>query len=163
MKTILWTQNETPTTPTTILIDGVECVDEMKRQKAFALLNSANQNLSLSPKKREKLAKEHKISKQANFKVDTGSQSVYIQGNYEDVDAVGRRMPYMFLIFGTTDIDVARKELIDESKIIGRICYNIELAVLTDECKKKIQLKQLLPIAILIIVIMLILVLVNVV
>ena len=122
---ILWTQNETPTTPTTILINGEKCVDEVKRQKAFAILNSANQNLILSPKQREKLAKEREISSQANFKVGKGY--VYLQGNYLDKDAIDRRMPYMFLSRTTDSLDEALKQLKEDSEDIGRRCDQNEL------------------------------------
>ena len=122
---ILWTQNETPTTPTTILINGEKCVDEVKRQKVFAILNRANQNLTLSPKQREKLAKEREISSQANFKVGKGY--VYLQGNYLDKDAIGRRMPYMFLSRTTDSLDEALKQLKEDSEYIGRRCDQNEL------------------------------------
>lgn len=131
MKEVLWTQNESPDIPDTIVVDGIECKDPILQQEAFNLLNSINQELSISPKVRDKLFKKFNkkgFSHQANYKLD--KEGVYLQGCFQQEDNVGRKLPYMFFDKDAKNIIEASITLNRTAKIIGRTCNNEELDIL---------------------------------
>lgn len=132
MNTILWTQNESPDIPDTILIDGKVCNNLTDSQKAFNQLNMYNNNLTLSPHDRDKLKRKYEtlsVSRQLNFKVY--SRGVYIQGCFMETDKVGRKLPYMFLDFTSKSVEEAAKTLKCQAEKMGRNTNQEEISLLS--------------------------------
>ena len=144
MTTILWTQNEAPTIPDTIIVDGKICSDENIAQNAFDLLNLKNQNLSLTPQDRETLYKKFRhlgVSHQANYK--EYFPGVYLQGCFLDEDKVGRKLPFMFFDGNATSIKEGIKSLKELASLAHRKCNEQELAILEDSAKHLNQHKRI--------------------
>lgn len=140
MNKILWTQNESPLHPDTIVVDGSICHDDAKGQEAFNILNKLNQNLSIDPQKRDFLYKKFKgigLSHQANYYI--GLTGVYLQGCFLNKDKVGRKLPYMFYDAQAKGIAEAAVSLKMVAEVIGRKCNDNELKILEAVSKKKIK------------------------
>lgn len=133
MRTILWAQNESTDIKPTIMVDGNICEDKEKAQQAFNELCSAHDHLYLSPQKRDKLWEKFKdlgFSHQANFAILKEGKGIYLQGNYENKDVRGRKLPYMFLVSGKTSFDEALALLREQSKKLNRMVNEKEVEIL---------------------------------
>lgn len=145
MKTILWTQTETPTTPASILVDGILIEGGELRQENYNMIAELCEEVILTPKGREEFCKKHRLySSQVNYARPIKG-GIYIQGTFLDLDKANRRMPYMFYAAYTGDFNEARKTLIQQASSLNRTCDIKELDALeTFDKQSKNQKKNIL-------------------
>ncbi len=126
MNSILWTQNETPTTPETIIIDGKVSEESsyVERKQAFKKLNDAsNCRKSIIPKHLQgNCLSALSCSKQGDY--------IFIKSHYIENDKVGRFMPFMFISKNTNINDVI-SQLKRDSSLINRTVSDDDILTIT--------------------------------
>jgi hypothetical protein len=97
MNTILYTQNESPTKPSTILIDGEVYHDFYleNTSKAFKFIMDMASEKGRWRRVIKRLIKTNDI-KSPNFKYVKNSEGILIQSNFMEKDEAGRYMPFTF-------------------------------------------------------------------
>lgn len=150
MKTILWSQNESPEKESIILINGRKSSDKLEWQKAFSELSNMNQDLLFSESERIQIQSRYgseKFAHQANIRakryINKPVITFYIQGNYLTRDCVGRKMAFMFLcqIEERPTLEQSYLAVVNHlkqfSSSINRQCNDDELAILWQEAVAK--------------------------
>lgn len=97
MNTILYTQNETATTPNTIMVDGV-IYNDFTQQEAYKAFKYINQKSEKSGKWEwliKQLHKQHVILS-PNFKYVKDADGVFIRASFNEKDEGERNMAFMF-------------------------------------------------------------------
>lgn len=147
MGTILWTQNETPDTKETFVIDGIVSAYEGNdlQDKAFAFLLAARK------RKAKLFADEIKIMQEKypdlylseNLQCYQSSGGTLIQASYNEKDEAGRRMPYMFFA-SSVDWKTVSGRLNENSKRIKRSCHAKDLELLESLFERRSKKKEFL-------------------
>lgn len=134
MKTILWCQGDSTSSPDMYVLNGEMVSDENQKQLLAGELSSCR-SFGMYHKENFKKAKKEGRLKE-NAYVAYTDRGIFISSNFATCDVVGRQIVFEFYC-ETNDFSVAIKQLDEVSKHIKKECDNNELEELKNVVSEK--------------------------